>query len=144
PRYGLPTARPACDAPARAALVRQVADAEPAPPRRLDRTIPAELETVVLKAMAKEPEARYATARELADDLRRFLDDRPILARRPSLVQRSVKWARRYRAAVASASAGLLLAVVALTVGLVSVSRERAETARQRDIARRTVDEKIG
>ena len=51
------------------------------PPRRLNKAIPAELETIVLKAMAKNPAERYATAQELADDLRRFLDDKPIRAR---------------------------------------------------------------
>ena len=54
--------------------------------------MPADLETIVLKAMAKEPADRYATAQELADDLRRFLEDRPIRARRPTLAQRMQKW----------------------------------------------------
>ena len=60
-------------------------------PRRggADRAVPAELETIVLKAMAKEPAERYATAQELADDLRRFLEDRPIRARRPTRWRRA-------------------------------------------------------
>ena len=68
-------------------MLRQIAFEEPQPPRRLNKAIPAELETIVLKAMEKNPADRYATAQELADDLRRFLDDQPIRARRPSVVQ---------------------------------------------------------
>ena len=63
-----------------------------------NRAIPAELETIVLKALEKNPADRYATAQELADDLRRFLDDQPIRARRPTLLQRLRKWGRRHRA----------------------------------------------
>ena len=55
----------------------------------LNEAIPAELETIVLKAMAKNPAERYATAQELADDLRRFLEDEPIRAKRPTLLQRA-------------------------------------------------------
>ena len=85
---------------------------EPIPPRKIDPRIPVDLETIVLKAMAKAPADRYATAAELAADLGRFLDDRPILARRPSLLDRAGKWMRRHRKLMAVAGAtGLLLAV---------------------------------
>ena len=60
---------------------------EPTSPRRIDPTIPRSLETVVLKAMAKEPSSRYTTAKELADDLRRFLADTPILCEAPILIR---------------------------------------------------------
>jgi serine/threonine protein kinase len=108
--YELLTLRPAVDGLDREEILRRVAFEEPASPRALDRSIPADLETVVLKALAKEPKERYATARELADDLRRFLESRPILARRPALAQRALKWAGRHRAVVGAAA--LLLAVV--------------------------------
>jgi tetratricopeptide (TPR) repeat protein len=72
--------------------------------------VPAELETIVLKALEKNPADRYATAGELADDLRRFLEDRPIRARRPSWAQVAAKWGRRHRPAVRAASALLVLA----------------------------------
>jgi tetratricopeptide (TPR) repeat protein len=65
--------------------------------------------------MARAPEDRYATAQELADDLRRFLEDRPVLARRPSPAARAGRWARRHRRAVAAAAAALALAVVGLS-----------------------------
>src|SRR5439155_13729422 len=80
--YELLTGRPAVDASERADILRQIAFEEPTPPRKLDRAIPVELETVTLKCLAKNPAERYASAGELADDLRRFLGDRPIEARR--------------------------------------------------------------
>ena len=76
------TLRPAIAGTDRQELLRRIAQEEPVAPRRLDPAIPRELETIVLKAMAKEPAARYATSRELADDLRRFLEDKPIRAQR--------------------------------------------------------------
>ncbi len=93
-------------------LLRRITQEEPIPPRRVDPRVPVELETIVLKAMAKVPADRYATAADLADDLGRFLDDRPIRARRPSLLHRAGKWTRRHRRLMVVAGAtGLLLAV---------------------------------
>jgi serine/threonine protein kinase len=86
--YELLTLEPAFRGHDRQAVLRQIAFEEPRSPRGLNPMIPAELETIVLKAMAKEPEDRYATAQELADDLRCFLEDKPIRAKRPTLVQR--------------------------------------------------------
>ena len=78
-------------------LLRRITQEEPIPPRKINPRIPADLETIVLKAMAKVPADRYATAADLADDLSRFLDDRPIRARRPSVLNRGGKWMRRHR-----------------------------------------------
>jgi eukaryotic-like serine/threonine-protein kinase len=110
--YELLTLRPAFPGTDRQELLRQIAFEEPVRPRRLAKGAPAELETIVLKALEKSPADRYATAKELADDLRRFLDDRPIRARRPSLRQVAGRWARRHRAAVWAAAAVLLAAAV--------------------------------
>jgi tetratricopeptide (TPR) repeat protein len=110
--YELLTLEPVFTGSDRQGVLRQIAFDEPRPPRRLNRAIPAELETVVLKSMEKAPHDRYATAQELADDLRRWLDDLPIRARRPSHVQRLRKWARRHRPLVTAATAVLLLAAV--------------------------------
>ncbi|MDG3004839.1 protein kinase [Paludisphaera sp. Pla2] len=91
--YELLTLRPAFDADDRQELVRRILDGEPTRPKRPKRirpSIPRDLETIVLKAMEKEPAARYPSAATRADDLRRFLDDQPIRAaarrrpRRPS------------------------------------------------------------
>ena len=76
--YELLTLQPAFDGRDRQEILRQIAFEEPRPPRKLNPAVPRELETIVLKAMAKEPASRYATAQELADDLRRFLEHRPI------------------------------------------------------------------
>src|SRR5207248_2155041 len=77
-------------------VLRQIAFAEPRRLRAWSKAIPVELETIVGKAMARDPGQRYATARDLADDLRRFLDCKPIRARRPSLWTRAEKWAMRH------------------------------------------------
>src|SRR5262249_6565658 len=113
-------------------LLRQIAFEDPRPLRRLNRAVPAELETIVLKAMAKSPDERYASAQELADDLHRFLDDRPIRARRPSPLQLLAKWGRRNRRLVVTA---VVSAVLAPAGGLVGVWQERREALRQRDAA---------
>jgi serine/threonine protein kinase/WD40 repeat protein len=94
-------------------LIRQVTSLEPRRPRSFDRRLPPDLETVVLKAIEKEPARRYQSAHELADDLRRFLDLRPIKARQTSWPERTWRWCRRNPivAAASSAVAFLLLAI---------------------------------
>src|SRR5262249_44215936 len=89
---------------------------EPPRPRQHNAAVPHDLETIVLKAMTKEAEGRYATARELADDLRRFLACETIRARRPTWRQHVAKFARRHQGWVL-ASAIVLLAVAVLSVG---------------------------
>jgi WD40 repeat protein/serine/threonine protein kinase len=109
--YELLTLEPPFSGNDRQELLRQIAFEEPRPPRRWHKGIPAELETIVQKAMEKEPRERYATAAALAEDLRRFLDGRPTQARPIGRGRRLVKWARRRP--MAAAFLGLL--VVALT-----------------------------
>jgi serine/threonine protein kinase len=119
--YELLTLHPAIDGQDRQDVLRKIADEEPTPPRRLDPAIPRELETILLKAMNKEPQSRYATAQELANDLERFLEHKPIRAKRPSLVERAAKWARRHRGVVASTAAVLMLAVAGLAVSAILI-----------------------
>jgi serine/threonine protein kinase len=126
--YELLTLEPVFDGRDREELLRQIAFEEPRRPRRLNPATPADLETIVLKALAKGVEERYATAGELADDLRRFLGHEPILARRPTPRERAAKWVRRHTGAVAAAAALLLTAVVGLTASTVLVAREQAHT----------------
>jgi WD40 repeat protein/serine/threonine protein kinase len=125
--YELLTLEPAYNGRNREEVLRQIAFEEPRAPRRLNRAIPAELETIVLKAMGKNPEERYATAQELADDLRRFLDDKPIRAKRPSLRQRTAKWARRHKTVVRAAVVVLFLAVAGLAAGALLIWRANQE-----------------
>ena len=98
------------------------------PLRSWDRRIPADFETIVMKAIGTLPEERYATASDFADDLERFLSDEPIHARKPGLVTRAGKWAKRHRLAVVSAASAILVAFVALSSALVLVAREKAKT----------------
>jgi WD40 repeat protein/serine/threonine protein kinase len=130
--YELLTLQPAFDGRDRHQLLRQIATEEPRSPRRRNPAIPAELETILLKAFGKTPQERYATAQELADDLRRFLADQPIRAKRPTLLQRFKKWARRHRpvvkAAVMSAAVILLLTMAMLVVSIVRIKEEQART----------------
>ena len=79
--YELLTLRPAFDSPDRLRLIEQIKTEEPPRPRSLDPRIPRDLETIVLKAIEKDPSGRYPTADALAEDLRRFLADEPIQAR---------------------------------------------------------------
>ena len=81
--------------------VRQVIEQEPVPPRQLEPRVPHDLETICLKCLEKDPARRFATAAELADDLRRFVDGDPILARPTPAWERAWKWGKRRPAIVA-------------------------------------------
>jgi eukaryotic-like serine/threonine-protein kinase len=100
-------------------VLQQVLHDEPRPPRRLNDRVPRDLETVCLKAMAKEPAQRYASAAELAADLRRFRQGQPILARPAGRLQRLGRWCRRNPALAAAAG---LAALLLLTTTGVSVA----------------------
>jgi serine/threonine protein kinase len=113
--YELLTLRPAFRGNDRQELLRQIAFDEPVRPSRINKEVPAELETVVLKAMEKRPEDRYRTAEELAEDLRRVLKDEPIRARRPTKLQRLRKWCRRHQSLVRMAAVSAALFMVLLT-----------------------------
>jgi serine/threonine protein kinase len=139
--YELLTLEPAFAGSDRQELLRQIAFEEPRRPRKVSKAVPAELETVVLKAMEKNPADRYATAQELADDLRRFLDDRPIRAKRPSLAQRLRKWSRRHRAVVTSTAVCLLALLVTLVAGLAWSNLRIGEERDRKDEALRAKEE---
>jgi serine/threonine protein kinase/WD40 repeat protein/tetratricopeptide (TPR) repeat protein len=93
--YELLTLRPAFDSPDRLALSEQIKSVEPPRPRSIDPRIPRDLETIVLKAIEKDAGDRYETAEAMGEDLRRFLGDEPILARRVAAHERTLRWARR-------------------------------------------------
>jgi len=115
--YELLVLKPAFDEPDRARLIRLVTQCSPTPPRMIDPRIPRDLETIVLKAIAREPASRYQTARDLVRDLECFRSSRPIIAKRISSVRRVWLWCRRNPVV-----AMLLLAVLLLTASSVVAS----------------------
>jgi Flp pilus assembly protein TadD/serine/threonine protein kinase len=136
--YELLTLRPVFGGNDRQELLRQIAFEEPWPLRRINKAIPVELEVIVLKALEKNPAERYSTAQELAEDLRRWLDDRPIRARRPSLGQRLRKWGRRHRTGAAAAMICLLAILTVLGGSIGWMARDWE--ARREDAVRRAGD----
>ena len=110
-------------------LLHQVLHDEPRPPRALNDKIPRDLETICLKAMAKEPERRYASAGELAADLRRWLNGEPILARPVGLLTRTYRWCRRKPTVAALAASVLAVLVIGTTVSTaLAIRATRAES----------------
>ncbi len=133
--YALVTGRPPFQAATPMDTVIQVISEDPVPPRRLNASVPRDLETICLKCLDKAPERRYAGAALLGDDLRRYLAGEPILARPTSARERVLKWARR-RPAIA----GLIAAVALVSlVGVIGITWQwRAAVTAQRESARLT------
>jgi tetratricopeptide (TPR) repeat protein len=132
-------------------VLRQVLEDEPRSPRRLNDAVPRDLETVCFKALAKELARRYASAGELADDLRRWLGGEPVRARPAGPVERLWRWCRR-RPLVAGLAVALLVALVTGSAGvtglwllararLKEVERQQAEAQANFALALRAVDE---
>ncbi|MEM9658397.1 MAG: serine/threonine-protein kinase, partial [Planctomycetota bacterium] len=114
--YELIVGQPPLNENNRAALLRRVLESAPTRLRRIDGRVPADLETIVHHCLEKSPDLRYQTAEDLAKDLRRFRDNRPIAARRSSTATHVWRWAGRNR--VLAAAVGVaLVALLALAVG---------------------------
>ncbi|MEI6325211.1 MAG: serine/threonine-protein kinase, partial [Gemmataceae bacterium] len=155
--YELLCHEPAFPGQDRQSLLNKILHEEPLPLRAIDKSTPEEIETIILKAMAKLPIERYTNAANLAEDLRRFLENRPILAQRPSLIDHGRKWIRRHPSVVWATVVVLFISVVVLGISTALVIRQQALTqtalerekdraleANQRfDLARRSVDELI-
>ncbi len=129
--YELLTGQPPFVAPTPLETLELVRDAAPSSPSRLNPRVDRDLETVCLKCLRKEPSGRYPSAQALAEDLERWLEGRPVLARRPTVFERLWLWSRRQPAAAAVV---LLLLLIAL--GLLLVAQDLRE---QRDQARRNL-----
>jgi WD40 repeat protein len=154
--YEMLTLRPAFTETDRGQLIKRITSEEPPRPRKLDAHVPRDLETIVLKAIAKEPRLRYQTAADMAEDLRRFLADRPIQARRSAVWEHAWRWCRR-NPLLAALIAVCVLSLACLLAGTlwhqaelrdafsdVATQRDQAQRAQakykeQRDVARRNV-----
>jgi hypothetical protein len=121
--YHLLTGRPPFTAATPAETLRLVLDTDPPPPRLLNPTLPRDLETICLKCFAKEPERRYASAAEVAEEMERFLDHRPIRAQPPSAAYLVRKFARRHRVSVIAGATVLLSLVAGLVFALTGFRR---------------------
>jgi WD40 repeat protein/serine/threonine protein kinase len=138
--YELSTLQPAFKESDHSRLVRLITQEEPDRPRKINAFIPRDLETIVLKMIDHEPSRRYGSAAELAEDLRCFLVDRPIRARRTSAPERLIRWARRNRlvASLATALASLLMAGM---VGMLVIAFRLRDAATQERRLRERADE---
>jgi serine/threonine protein kinase len=132
--YELVTGKMPFDDSNPAVLIRKISDNDPPPPRQLNPGVPRDLETIILKAIAREPDRRYATAQELEDDLDAFLHDEPIRARRSSVFQRAWLWAKRNPILAALSAVTAAALVFAAAVGWVSYTRTRDALANEQKL----------
>jgi eukaryotic-like serine/threonine-protein kinase len=133
--YEMVALRPAFEQAGRQALVRQVMEEEPPRLRKISPDVPRDLETVIQKAIAREPASRYATAGALAADLALFLDGKPVRARDTGVVERSWKWAKR-RPTIAALIFGLAVTAVS---GMAAVIWQWRAAVAARDEARQAL-----
>jgi len=137
--YELVTLRPPFDGQSAAELIEQIKSSEPARLRKFDPKVPIDFETIVLKALAKRPVDRYATADELAEDLARFLAHEPVKARRIGPVGRMVRFARRHPSLTAVSTTAAALVLSTATIAYVRVVNERDRADDSAAIAQRAL-----
>jgi hypothetical protein len=133
--YELLTLRPAFDSRDRPEMIERIKTEEPRRPRSVDARIPRDLKTIVLKAIEKDPKARYQSAEAMGEDLRRFLANEPIKARQAGAAEQYWRWARRNPgiAALGGVLTGVL--VIATVLSLLAMERFRTQAETQRTLA---------
>ena len=141
--YELLTLRPGFESSDRLQMIERIKTEEPIRPRVVDNRIPRDLETIVLKAIDKDPDRRYPTADAMAEDLRRYLDDEPVLARRTTALERYARWAR-HNPGVAVLGGVLTAVLLLVTAGSLIVAGsmrrlagDQTKAARGAELARR-------
>jgi WD40 repeat protein/serine/threonine protein kinase len=135
--YELAGLRPAFDDKDRQKLLKHISTAAVTPLAKIDPAIPTDLVTIIHKAIEREPAHRYASARELADDLQRFIDDEPIAARRASTFERLVRWSRHNRSLAVSLAGIAVLSVVLVVGSLLAAVHFRFQEGEQRTLAKK-------
>lgn len=128
--YELLTLEPAVQGADGPALLRGIDEQQPQPLRKLRPKISADLENVILKAMAQVREERYTTAKEFADDLRRFLEGKPTIAKPPSATERVTKWAIRHKRVVTAVACVSLLTCLGFAASTILIAREKLNSDR--------------
>ncbi len=123
--YELLTLQAAFEDTGRSGLIQKITQEEPVRPRKRNPAIPRDLETVILKSIAREPATRYQSAGEMAEDLQRFLEDRPVTARRITPPERLWRWCRRNPVVASLASAVLVMIVVAVAIASIGYAQTR-------------------
>ncbi|MCC9602154.1 serine/threonine protein kinase [Stieleria sp. JC731] len=132
--YAMLTDRPPFLAPSPIDVITQVMTKDPVPPSQFFSGIPQDLETITLKCLAKAPKDRYQSATQLAEELSRFLDDEPILAKPPGLGKRLTHWIRRHvLLASVSGSMAFLLVFLLLLLGI-ALAQSQAKIARLQNL----------
>ena len=132
--YDLLTGRPPFKGETVVDTIDQVRTKDPVPPSQLQPKVPRDLEIICLKGLRKDARQRYGSALDLADDLQRFLDGQPILARPVSSWERAWKWARREPAKAAAIAAALLALVAgAVGMGFYGLYKEQQATVREKE-----------
>ncbi len=131
--YELLTGRPPFRGTTALETLEQVQTAEPVPPSRLVPGVPRDIETICIRCLQKEPGKRYETGQALGDDLRRFLDGRPILARRTGRLERAWRWCRRNRLVagmIGTAAAAIVILAIGATIAALTFSRTGSPDAK--------------
>ncbi len=129
--YEFLTLQPVVNGPTCHSIAAQIVHLGPAPPRKVNPHIPRDLETICLKALAKDPKSRYQTAQEFAEDLRRFAEGRPIRAKRVRIGTRAVKWVKRNRLGATSIAIAVLVTASAAFYTQHSVHQMKLRTAKE-------------
>ena len=143
--YELLTLEPAVRGETREEMLRRISQVDPWPMRSLDQRVPVELETIIGKAMAKEPGDRYQSAKALGEDLARFLKDEPIKARPPLLRDKAMRWMRRNKQWTLAAGVVLFIETLVLSTTTLYVGRQQEQTAEayanERQVAQQELQE---
>ena len=130
--YEILTGQPPFHARTTTELLKKVRQEPPKPPRQINHQVAPALQAICLKALAKVPENRYASATELAQEVQRYLADEPVSAYPEPMVCCAARWARKHRTTVAAALGLLVAATAALSVSTILIARERNEAQIQR------------